>query len=383
MQSSLGQSDIFFDCFDGSEDAREGPKDAESDDRDSAKIRVRIGGLDVTLLLPEVPLSSRHQQTEAPSMEAGASNKRTCRVHVQMKRMSQTVHRAGSWIRSVAEVGTCVADYYDVGAGVMRTLRVMEMFCEAGSPSSIKATCSSGAAAAAPGRAVVSDEGLTVHVQCLPIAAVVHTRMLISINEFIARAVPQVRSAQTVFETRTSGGGVRSIGAATPKTRSNKHLRMVAVIPKINVRVASHPCVCSSEAYAALVRSVQNGTSPVGWTATEALKEAAPSLVVKIKGVVIEHTAGQASSPTYMVECTKVQCQMLLPFRACDSESGSADHVGLYFLEAFQSPCSLPEAPLKVEYGLAEDITKAGRLGVARPGDADLKFLHTWEPNDG
>lgn len=383
MQSSLCQSDLFFDCVDGSEDAGEGPKDAEAKDRDTVKVRVRIAGLDITLLLAEVPLSLRHQRREAPSIEVGASNKRACRIHVQMRRMSQNVHRVGRWVESVAEVGTCVADYFDVGAGMMRPLRVMEMICEAGSPSSLKVTFSTGAATAAPDRAIATDEDLTVRFECAPIEAVVHTRMLSCIHDFIARTVPQVQSAEFGVGNRTSGSAERSVGAEIPRMKSDRQLRVVAVFPKINVRVASHVCVCSSEAYAALVRSVQNGTSPVGWTATEALEEEAPYLVIEIKGAVIEHTAGQANSPTYTVECTEVRCRMLLPFRARGSESGGADHVGLYFLEAIQASRSLSGAPLKVEYGLTNNIRRTGRLGVARPGDANLKFLHTWEPNDG
>lgn len=386
MQSSLDQSDLFFDCVDGSEDPGERSKYAEPQECDTTKVRVRVAGLDVTLCLSEAPLSSREiERREVPYMEVEMGNDTVARrLHVQLRRMTKTVHHVGSRIDAVAEIGTCVADYYDTDLGTKQPLRVAEVLCEAQALPSLKVTCSNGPRTSAPRRAVETDEvNISVDVQCLPVAAVIHSRMLGFITKFLECAAPRVQPVESISEKTAHGG---SINAATPGKESDKCVRVTVSISRIDLRLPSHPCVCSSEAYAALVQSVHNGASPVGWTVTEVpevLRDQAPLLVVEIEGAVIEHTTRRASSPTCTVECTKLRCQMALPLSDSDSEAAGASLMELHFLEAVQPPGSPFNVPLKVEYGLAEDIVKAGRLEVVRPGDANLKFLHTWEPNEG
>lgn len=371
MQSSLGRSDLFFDCVDGSEDVGEGSKDAKASIRDTAKIRVRNTGLDVTLLLSQHSLSLRQARS------ATTSSVGECRIQMQMRRMSQTLHRNGRKIQSVAEIGTLVADYHDAVATMLRPVRILEVVCDAGSSPSVQITCSMGGAVdGVHGR---DETDIAVDIQCLPIAGVVHTRIIALVNEFITRAVPQ----SVEFGRSRIGEGGRSVGVTRCKNVSENVVRIATTVPKISVRVPADPRACSSEAYAALVQSVRNGSSPVGWEVARALEEAAPALVVEIEGVVLAHGVESADSRKTTVECSRVRCKMVLPFNAGDSGSHGADHVALYFLEGIQSPGSPSEARLKVEYGLAEDIRKTGRLGLARPLDADLKFLHTWEPSDG
>eukprot|EP00903_Cladosiphon_okamuranus_P020010 g18380.t1 len=223
-----------------------------------------------------------------------------------------------------------------------------------------------------------SDDELEVSltVGCLPVAAVLDPGLVQSLSDFFGHVRPPVDG--------TDGGcGGGNGQGASPSGRSVREPRVVVAVsvPELAVRIPADDSACSSDAHTALVRSVQNGTSPVGWAPREELAdEVTPMLVLEVEGVMVRNSFGSTRPQETALECTRVACQLLLlgSYRADDG--GGEGLIGLYFLEA---SCSSAGVPLKVEFGLAKDIRKAGQSDLARPGRPDLNFLHTWEPNDG
>lgn len=373
-RSSLGQSDVFYDCEDGVEDGVGGNgaygrnKETGTDHHDDAKVRVRMTGLDITLLLSNGTLNGS-------SNCASASH-----IGVQMRRISQTLHFSEGWMQSVTEVGTFIADFADRDAGGCRRVPVVEVFGAAGASPCLQMTCSSGGGVDtdAENTSVNGAGGIAVDLQCLPVAAVVDTRLVGLLCEFITQVLPQAGQVQPVVSTDDGGGNGRSMDVASSGKVRDRRIRVVVAVPKLTVRFPADPGACSSAAYTALISSVQNGTSPVGWAPREAPEQLSPALVLEIESATVTVAVGAPKTPTATLDCTRIACQMLLVCSNGNSSDEGGDLMGLYFLEA-----SRVDTPLKVEYGLAEDMGKAGNLGAARPADADLKFLHTWEPNDG
>lgn len=358
---SLGQSDVFFDCEEGSDDGIGGV--ARSDGDGSMKFRVRMTGLDVTLLLPQASTDVLE------GSGAGAS------VQFQARRMNQTWLCDGKCAQFVAEVGTFVADWNDGNTRDGRGVRVMEVLKAADTSPSVEISYTAGAEP----RLEVDGKDVALVIDSLPVAALLDPGMVNSLSTFFAQIQQEVRSLQTEEGTN----GRNSQDRAVPSTSSVHDSRVVVTItlPELIVRVPADSSALSSDAYAALVSSVQNGTSPVGWAAREEIAEdVAPMLVVQVDGVAIRLTLGSSRPQETALECTRVACQLLLPGVIGARDNGSGGLIGLYFLEASRASA---EVPLKLEYGLAKDIRKAGQLNLARPGDADLNFLHTWEPNDG
>lgn len=367
---SLGQSDVFYDCEDVSDDGVEGGG-ARSDRRGSMKFRVRMTGLDVTLsLAPE--------STGAPERGGSASENF---VRLQMRHMSQTLHSAGGWVQSVAEIGTFVADWNDERGSCVR---VVEVLGAASASPSVQVSFSTGDGAEARGNNHREDgEDIGLDVATLPLAVILDPRLVGSVSDLVARVQPHVPPTRSVDEIDLKGGGhghgrsVSSIG--NPRDR---RVVMTVNVPKITTRIPADSGACSSDAHAALISSVRDGTSPVGWTPRETLagEVAAPMLVLEVEGVAVRLAFGSPTTQETALECTRVACQMLLSFADSTEHDGDIAMMGLYFLEASRSSA---DVPLKVDFGLAKDIRKPGELDLARPGDADLNFLHTWEPNDG
>lgn len=360
---SLGQSDIFFDCEEGSDDDV-GGAGAGSDGHGSMKFRVRMTGLDVTLVLAEEP-------TLVPK-NSGASTS----VRFQARRMSQTWLCDGKWVHSVAEVGTIVTDWNDGSTRDGRYLRVVEVLKAADASPSVEISYTAGAQTRSEVNPVYGED-VALTVTCLPVAAVLDPRMVNSLSNFFAQI--KVRPMQTVDGTN----GRNSQTRAEPSTSSVRDSRVVVTLtlPELTVRIPADVSSLSSDAYAALVSSIQNDTSPVGWAQREEIAEdMAPMLVLQVEGVAIRIAFGSSTPQETALECERVACRLLLPGDNVARDDGIGSPIGLYFLEASRSSA---EMPLKLEYGLAKDIRTAGQLNLARPGDADLNFLHTWEPNDG
>lgn len=363
---SLGQSDVFYDCEDTTDDGtgRGGHSGAEADRlQNSAKVRVRMTGLDVTLLLAEEAGGRSHSGSDASF------------VRLQMRRMIQTLHSAETWNRSVAEVGTFVADFT---SGHRRPVRVLEVSGADDSCPCIEANCTTGVTDSED-----MDHGdgrVSVDVRCLPVAAIMDARLVGLLGGFIAQST----MTRPVVDDGGCGGHSNHIStgvASRNKLAGDRNIHVAVSAPKLAVRLPADPSACSSMAHVALIDSVRNGTSPVGWTLRETGGEAAaPALVLEVEGATVTSCFGSPTTPTVTLECTRVACEMLLVCSGGGRGIRDGEAIGLYFLEASRSGS---EAPLKVEYGLAEAVGKAGRLGVARPASADLKFLHTWEPNDG
>ncbi len=358
---SLGQSDVFFDCEEGSDDGIGGL--ARSDGHGSSKFRVRMTGLDVTLLLA--------QECTDVLKGSGAS----ASVHLQARRMSQTWLCDGKRVQVVAEVGTFVTDWRDGNFRDGRGLRVMEVLQAADASPSVEISYIAGAEP----RREVDGEDIALAIDSLPVAVVLDPGMVNSLINFFGQIQRQVHSLQPAEGT----DGRNSQGRAGPSTSGVRDSRVVVAItlPELSVRVPADSSAFSSDAYAALVSSVQNGTSPVGWAAREEIaEEVAPMLVLQVDGVAIRLALGSSKPQETALECAQVACQLLLPGVSSARDDGSGGLIGLYFLQASRSSA---EVPLKLEYGLAKDVRKAGQVNLARPGDADLNFLHTWEPNDG
>lgn len=357
---SLGQSDVFFDCEEGSDDGIGGV--ARSNGHGSSKFRVRMTGLDVTLLLA---------QTSTDVLRGSGAS---ASVHFQARRMSQTWLCDGKCVQLVAEVGTFVTDWNDGNTRDGRGLRVMEVQAVDASPSvEISYT------ARAESRRDGDGEDIALTVDSLPVAAVLDPGMVNSLSNFFGQIQRQVRPLQPAEGTN----GRNTQGRAVPSTSSvhDSHVVVAITLPELTVRVPADSSAFSSDAYAALVSSVQNGTSPVGWAAREEIAgEMAPMLVLQVDGVAIRLTLGSSRPQETALECAQVACQLLLPGVRGAREDGSRGLIGLFFLQASRSSA---EVPLKLEYGLVKDIKEEGQLNLARPGDADLNFLHTWEPNDG
>lgn len=370
---SLGQSDVFYDCEAGSDDV-DGGGEARPDRHGSMKFRVRMTGLDVTLLLPQDSMAP-FRRSDSPSAS----------LRFQMRRMSQTLLCDGKWMRSVAEVGTFVADWSGGNARDGRCVRVVEVVSAADASPSVQISCTAGAETTEAENRRETDpvdgEEVSLTVDCLPVAAVLDPGLVHCLRNF----VEQVRSPVDGKD----GGGGNSQGMPVPSGSSIREPRVVVAVsmPELTVRVPADASACSSDAHTALISSVQNGTSPVGWAPREEhAGELAPMLVLQVEGVVVRIASGSSKPQETALECTRVACQLLLLIGSDGTDDssggggGSEGLIGLYFLEASRFSAG---APLKVEYGLAKDIRKAAHVDLARPGDADLKFLHTWEPNDG
>ncbi|CBN78544.1 ATG2 Autophagy-related protein homolog [Ectocarpus siliculosus] len=366
---SLGQSDVFYDCEEGSDDGN-GGGGARADRHGSMKFRMRMTGLDITLLLP--------QESTGPLGGSTASASTSARyVRLQLRRLSQTLHCAGSWMHSVSEVGTYLTDWKD---GNDSCVRVVEVLGAADSSPSVQISCTMGEGGEPLGEKNGADsEDVALEVRCLEVAAVLDPRLVSCLSLFLVQVELRAERADD-----TNGGGGNGQGVGVPSSGSTRDPRVVVAVavPKLTVRVPADPSTCSSDAHAALIRSVQKGSSPVGWAPREEVPgDAAPMLVVEVEGVEVRLAFGASRTQQTVLECTRVACQMIL---VCDDGSrhggGGGGLMKLYFLEAFRSAA---ETTLRVDYGLAKDIRKAGQLDLARPGDAGLNFLHTWEPNDG
>lgn len=377
---SLGQSDVFFDCVEGSDDgigggAAHGTENGKGTDRrDAVKLRVRMTGLDVTLLLPE---------GEEPTDRSSSSGS-TSHVRLQMRRMGQTVQYAEGWVQAVAEIGTFAVNWKDGIARDVPYARVVEGLGAADLSPSIQVTCSGGVGESR-GRTDRADEGeVAVDVECMPVAAVLDARLAGLLRDFVGKIQPAARPTQPVDRSDVTTGNGRAEDAASSSKNSNMRDRRVSVtvaMPKLTVRLPADPSACSSAAHSALISSVQNGSSPVGWASREEVEgDSGPMLVLEFEGTVIRVARGSPGPQETRLECTRMTCQMLLVCLGGIKGGKGTDVIGLYFLEASRAAAG---PPLTLEYGLANDIRKPGQLGVARSVDADLNFLHTWEPNDG
>lgn len=378
---SLEQSDVFYDCEEGAADitgaggALVGDTRTQTD-HGSVKVRVRMTGVDVTLLTDK---------------ETGSSSRSSCSasyLRFQMRRASHTFHRAGGRINSAAEIGTFAADWSDANDRDTPCVRVLEVIGAVDSPPSIQ-LASSGEARAETDH---GDGEIVVDVECRSVVAVLDVRLAAFLAEFDSKIRLQVRRTQQV-DGRGSNNGNSRLQPAAAASRDVDSVRRFSVsvsLPKVTLRLPADPGACSSPAYSALISSVESGTSPVGWTRGDApgggrgvgggRGEAAPALVIEIDRAVVRVATGSPSTQETTLECARVACQMLLVCDDGGNGSRSGDTIGLYFLEA-SGPST--EAPLKVEYGLANNVGNARRLRVARPADAELNFLHTWEPYDG
>lgn len=365
---SLGQSDVFYDCEQASDDGS-GGGEARSDRHSSMKFRVRLTGLDITLVLAEASVGS---------LVGGSVSARY--VRFQMRRMGQTLHRAGRLMQGVAEVGTFVADWNDGNIRDGQCLRVVEVLGASDASPAVQVTCTTGAESR--GEIDRNDgEEVTLSVDCLQVATVVDPGLVISLSDFLAQVQLQVRPTPPVVGTDGSCGNGQGVAVPSSSSARNPRIVVTVALPGLTVRVPADTGACSSDAHAALMNSVQNGTSPVGWTRREAVAEdMAPTIVLEVADVVVRCAFGSPTPPEITLQCTRMACQMLLVCGDGDTDDGSGGLIGLYFLEASRSSA---EAPLNVEWGLAKDMRKVEQLDLARPGDADLNFLHTWEPNDG
>ena len=364
---SLGQSDVFYDCEEGSDDVS-GGNGTRSDRHGSMKFRVRMTGLDVTLLLAQESMGL-----------LGGSGSPSASLCFQMRQMSQALLYDGKCIQSVAEVGTFVADWRGGNARHGQCVRVVEVVSAADATPSVQISCTAGAetAEAETNRKTdpVGGEEVSLTIGCLPVAAVLDPGLVHSLSNFFEHVRQPVDSI--------NGWDGNSQGMPVSSGGSGREPRVVATlsVPELTFRIPADAGACSSDAHTALVSSVHKGTSPVGWAPRkEFAHEVAPMLVLELEGVAVRIGFGSSRPQETAVECTRVACQLLLRGSNCADDGGGEGLIGLYFLEA---SCSSAGAPLKVEYGLARDIRKAGQEDLTRPGDADLKFLHTWEPNDG
>lgn len=370
---SLGQSDVFYDCEEGSDDVG-GGGDARPDRHGSMKFRVRMAGLDVNLLLAQESMTPP-RSSDSPSAS----------LRFQMRRMSQTLLCEGKWMQSVAEVGTFVADWSGGSARDGRCVRVVEVVGAADASPSVQISCTAGAETT--GTEIrretdpVDGEQVSLTIDCLPVAAVLDPGLVRCLSNFVAQVRPPVGG-------KDAGGG-NGQSMPVPSGGSVRDPRVVVALsmPELTVRIPADASACSSDAHAALVSSVRNGTSPVGWAhRREHADEVAPMLVLQVEGVVVRMASGSSRPQETVLECTRVACQLLLLLGSdraddgSDGDGGVDGLIGLYFLEASRSSGG---APLKVEYGLVKDVRNPGQVDLARPGDTDLKFLHTWEPNDG
>lgn len=364
---SLGQSDVFYDCEEGSNGVGEG-SGARSDRHGSMKFRVRMTGLDVTLLLAQGSVGSLK-----------SSSSPIASLRFQMRRMNQTLLCDGRWMQSAAEVGTFVADWNGGIERDGRCVRVVEVLSVADASPSVQISCTAGTETTVGAKTQhetdrVGEEEFSFTMDCLPVAMVLDPGLVHCLGSFFA----QIRLAVDGQD----GGGRNGHGMPVPSGSVRERCVVVAVtVPELTVRIPADASACSSDAHTALVSSVQNGTSPVGWAPREELAdEVAPMLVLQVEGMAIRIALGTSIPQETALECTRVACQLLLLGGDRAGDGVGEGLIGLYFLEASRSSAG---ALLKMEYGLAKDIRKAGQLDLARPGDADLNFLHTWEPNDG
>lgn len=376
---SLEQSDVFYDCEEGAADTSgaDGPLAGDTrtqTDHGSVKVRVRVTGVDVTLITDK--------DTGPSSHDSGCASY----VRFQMRRASHSFHRTGGRINSAAEIGIFAADWSDANARDTPCVRVLEVVGAADSSPCIRLTSSSEAHESRAETDHGDGEETVVDVECRPVVAVLDVRLAAFVADFESNIRLQVRRTQQIAGTDNSNGNGRPnpAAAASGNADSERRVSVSVSLPKITLRLPADPGACSSTAYSALISSVESGTSPVGWTREDApgvgRGEAAPALVVEIERAVVRIATGSPSTQETTLECARAACQMLLVCGDGGNGSTTGDTIGLYFLEA-SGPST--EAPLKVEYGLANNIGNARHLGVARPADAGLNFLHTWEPNDG
>ena len=382
---SLEQSDVFYDCEEGAADitgaggALVGDTRTQTD-HGSVKVRVRMTGVDVTLL------TDKHTGPSSRSRGSASS------VRFQMRRASHTFHRAGGRINSAAEIGTFAADWSDANARDTPCVRVLEVVGAVDSAPCIR-LASNGETREARAETDRGDgEEIVVDVECRPVVAVLDVRLAAFLAEFESKIRLQVRRTQQVDGTGSSDGKSRlkPTAAASRDVDIERRISVSVSLPKATLRLPADPSACSSPAYSALISSVESGTSPVGWIRRDAPGggggggggggKAAPALIIEIDRAVVRVATGSPTTQETTLECARVACQMLLVCGDGGNGSKSGDTIGLYFLEA-SGPST--EAPLKVEYGLANNVGNARRLRVARPADAELNFLHTWEPNDG
>lgn len=339
---------------------------ARTDRLGSMKFRVRMTGLDVTLLLAQDSMNTL-RSSGSPSAS----------LRFQLSRISQTLLCDGKWMQSVAEIGTFVADWSSGKARDGQYVRVVEVVSAADASPSVQI---SGTARAGTRRETdpVDGEEVSLTVDCLPVAAVVDPGLVLCLINFCAGVRPLVGG--------NGGGDGNGNGPGTPVPSGNSvrepRVVVAVTVPELTVRIPADASACSSDAHTALVSSVQSGTSPVGWAPREEFADevAAPMLVLQVEGVAVRMAFGSSPLQETSLECSRVACQLLLLCSDRAGDGAGEGLIGLYFLEASRSSAG---APLKVEYGLAKDIRKAGQVDLARPGDADLKFLHTWEPSDG
>lgn len=394
LQSPLGQSDLFFDCMDGTEEEGTGsrPVRANANDVDTAKVRLRVAGLDMTLLLSEdqsdvrIPDSRPACQRDA----AGVTSSSSCissRLHVQMRHMVETLHRSKNRIHSLGEVGSLSGDFISEIHETRHSVRLFEVVDEAGASPSVQIMCSGKSDSLTltdPGH--TEHVNLSVDVQCSSVTAVIDTAAMSRVSDFVHRALPQDSFAEV--DARINGDGCSDGKTVTAKVRRSKdghHVGVVVSIPKITVQVPASPDACCSEAYSALVNSVRSGVSPVGWQQMETSEVGSPALILEVEDVVASRESSLPDvAPASIVECSRVRCQMVLPYDTGVDGNRKYDRIGLFFLEGYRSPDSATGAPLKVEYGPATIGGKRSvRPDLTEAANVELNFLHTWEPNDG
>lgn len=381
---------MFFDCVDESEKtewdvADDSPAEGESDG-DSTNVRIRIAGIDVMLsTLGEQ--GDRRRATPAGERSEIAGNNAsgdysTSQIVLQMRHMVQTVRCVGSRIECAGEVANMRCDFIDGSSSNSRAVRLFQVMDEVGATPCFQVVYSTSTRppASTPFGEVGRTEELNplIDIQCVSVSAAVHNDAIALMSDFLRRAVPQERPAQTNSREDQDGTPSRQFVSCTSQKRTRTQRGRVSVkIPKIVVRVPALAETCSSEAYLALVSSVRNNMSPVGWERKERLEQVTPELVLEIEEINALKLLASAGPPSFTLECSRVRCQMMLPSRTKPDEC-----LGLYFLDAHR-PTDVPVGdPLRLEFGPSTDVRTGGKPGARHSAEIDLKFLHTWEPND-
>lgn len=370
---SLGQSDIFFDCEEGSDydiggggETRAKENGAEVEKRDSVKARVRITGLDVTLILGD---ESVHRP--------GAGGNVSC-ISLQARRISQTLDFMGTSMLSISEIGTFVIDFDNGSLALGGRARVVDMMGPANATPCVRIRCSTqiGAGSSPNGN---DADGVMVDVQCPPVAVILDKQLVTRLAEFATKV--QARRKISIDDEDDGGDeSDRSAGTTRRGEGRDSSVAMTVAVPNLTLRVQAERNACSSDAHTALIRSVQNGTSAVGWASQGSTGSEAPALVLEMEGVVVKTNTAHGSGPEAALECSRVTCEMILACSGTVGGAGESNVFGLCFMEASRS---VDGTPLKAEYGPLQQMRKGQKLGVARSANADLNFLHTWEPSDG
>lgn len=381
---SLDQSEVFYDCVEADIDHDSGGGGGNAHPphgQGSAKFRLRMSGFDLTLMLGEGTTSND------PSVN---------RICFQARRLIHVLHHSGTLKQYSADIGTFVADATD-GSAAIGCVRMLEIGVVDTTDVSIpvewspciQVKCSRGSSKGADSRGsdrVTKGDLTSVDIQCLPVAAVINAKWIGMLSEFVAQSHPKTcRSRDGSSQPKDVSGTESDRTPLTPAVNAEDTVgvddycvTLSVSVPNVLVRLPADPAACSSVAYTALITSIRNGCSPVGWTRRDSM-EGAPALMVEVQDMVLTSCFGSPGVPLGSLECSKVACEIILN----DSEdmAGVAGVMGLYFLEASRSD---PETPVKVEYGCPEDMGRTRKSGAARrAGVGDLEFLHTWEPNDG